>query len=136
MSLPRLSNSDTLLYYTQNGTSLSAPFTIDSSWRPHAGVGPGGVVRVTWPTLRSIGGQMNYVVLRAPLGHATSCDVTGGGAQCQLLGAIEETNGDHYVQRLRPGRWVLRVAAKASWVDDPQAGDIYVAGPPVVVTVR
>jgi hypothetical protein len=135
-ALPTLKNSDTLTYYTQSGTHLSAPFNVDSGWRatasPH-----GGVVHLAWHTLRSIGGKMNYVVLRAPANNAVACDVTGGGAQCRLLGTIVDyTNTTSFDERLPPGRWEFWIGAKASWIDDPTAGDIYVVSPPAVVTVK
>jgi hypothetical protein len=135
-ALPRLSQSDTLLYYTQSGTSLSAPFAVDKAWRPTIDQ-IGGFVTLQWPELRSIGGHMNYVVLRAPINATTQCDATGGGAQCRLLGTIVDfTNGKHAYQE-RPGKgvWQYRVGAKASWLNDATQGDIYVVGPPVAIKI-
>lgn len=136
-ALPRLSNSDSLLFYTQTGTSLSAPFPVDKSWKPTIDQ-IGGFVTLQWPELHSVGGHMNYVVLRAPINATKQCDATGGGAQCRLLGAIVDyTNGKHAYQE-RPGKgvWQYRVAAKASWLNDATQGDIYVVGPPVAIKIR
>ncbi len=135
-ALPRLSNSDKLVYYTQNGNSLSAPFAIDNGWRSTI-TETGGLVTLQWPTLHSIGGHMNYVVLRAPINATTACDVTGGGAQCRLLGSIVAyiNAGTAYQERPGPGVWQYRIGAKASWLDEANQGDIYVAGPPVVVKI-
>jgi hypothetical protein len=136
LGLPRLATSDSLVYYTQDGTSLSAPFNVDKGWHANA-TQRGGVVTLAWPTLRSIGGHMNYVVLRAPASNSVFCDVTGGGAQCRLLGSIVDyTNSRSFAERPPPGRWEYRIGAKASWIDDPTAGDIYVVSPPIVVAVR
>ncbi len=136
VALTPLKNSDTLTYYTQTGSHLSAPFNIDSTW--HLTVKQrGGTVRVAWPRLRSIGGTMNYVVLRAPASNAISCDVTGGGAQCRLnVTIVDFTKTTSFHERPGPGRWEYRIGAKASWIDDPTAGDIYVATPPLDITVK
>jgi hypothetical protein len=75
--LPTLKNSDKLTYYTQDGVSLSAPFDLDQSWRPHV-TEAGGLVTLKWPELHSVGGHMNYVVLRAPINNTIACDATGG----------------------------------------------------------
>lgn len=134
--LPPLKNSDKLTYYTQNGVSLSAPFDVDSSFRATASQ-KGRLVQMAWPKLRSIGGTMNYVVLRAPANAAIACDATGGGAQCRLLGVIVDyTDGTSFGQTLPPGRWEYRIGAKASWLNEANQGDIYVISPPVVVTVK
>ena len=135
-ALPPLKNSDKLTYYTQSGVSLSAPFDVDSSWRATLSQ-RGRLVQMAWPKLRSIGGTMNYVVLRAPANAAIACDATGGGAQCRLLGVIADyTDGTSFRQTLPPGRWEYRIGAKASWLNEANQGDIYVVSPPVVVTVK
>ncbi|HEY2073937.1 MAG TPA: hypothetical protein VGG88_10220, partial [Gaiellaceae bacterium] len=136
-ALPTLKNSDTLAYYTQSGVSLSAPFNIDSSWRAHATV-HGRAVHLDWPVLHSIGGRMNYVVLRSPQNQSIECDTTGGGAQCRLLGTIVDysNSATSFDQTLPPGKWEYRIGAKASWLDEANQGDIYVAGPPLDVTTR
>ncbi|MFL5912547.1 MAG: glycosyltransferase family 39 protein [Gaiellaceae bacterium] len=136
VALPTLKNSDTLTYYTQTGTHLSAPLNVDAGWRATASQSDRRV-RLAWPRLQPIGGTMNYVVLRAPASNAVACDVTGGGAQCRLLGDIVDyTNATSFDERVPPGRWEYWIGAKASWIDDPTAGDIFVASPPVVVTVK
>jgi hypothetical protein len=135
-ALPTLKSSDRLAYYVQNGVSLSAPFTIDKGWHVQATV-HGGSVHLTWPVLHSVGGHMNYVVLRSHANQSIECDATGGGAQCRLLGfVVDYTNSTSFVEKLPPGTWEYRLAAKASWVDDATQGDIYVAGPPLDVTTR
>ncbi len=135
-ALPTLKNSDQLVYYTQSGVSLSAPFTVDASWRPHVSQA-GGLVTLHWPTLHAIGGHMNYVVFRAPVDQAVICDVTGGGAQCRLLGTIVDyaNGGNAFQERPGPGVWQYRIGAKASWLDDATQGDVYVTGPPVDVKI-
>ena len=132
--LPRLSNDDTISYYRQTGLSLSAPFSVDSSWRATAHRQSGGI-RLTWRPLHALGGTMNYLVMRASAGSEVFCDVTTGGAQCRLTGTTADaTRGTAFVDKT-PGRWTYRVAAVASWIDDPTAGDIFTVGPPVTVTV-
>jgi hypothetical protein len=135
-ALPTLKTTDKLSYYTQDGVSLSAPFDVDNGWRPQVNQS-GGLVTLQWNGLRSIGGHMNYVVLRAPINATVACDATGGGAQCRLLGAIVDyTNGKHaYRERPGPGVWQYRVGAKASWLNEANQGDIYVVSPPVDVKV-
>jgi hypothetical protein len=135
--LPRLTNSDKLVFYTQDGASLSAPFDVDSGWRPQVSE-IGGLVTLQWRELHSIGGHMNYVVLRAPINATVACDATGGGAQCRLTGAIVDyANGKHaFQERPGPGIWQYRVGAKASWLDEANQGDIYVVSPPVVVKLK
>ena len=135
-ALPRLTNNDQLVFYTQDGASLSAPFDVDNGWRPEVNQ-TRGLVTLQWRVLHSIGGHMNYVVLRAPINATVACDATGGGAQCRLTGAIVDyANGKHVFQeRPGPGVWQYRVGAKASWLDEANQGDIYVVSPPVVVKV-
>jgi hypothetical protein len=132
--LPLLSNDDTISYYTQTGASLSAPFSVDGSWRATAHRRPGGI-RLTWRPLHALGGRMDYLVMRAPAGEEVFCDVTTGGAQCRLTGTIVgTTRGTGFVDTT-PGSWTYRVAAVASWIDDPTAGNIFTAGPPLTVSV-
>jgi hypothetical protein len=135
-ALPTLKNSDELVFYTQNGVSLSAPFAVDSGWRPDVSQ-DGGLVTLQWRGLDSVGGHMNYVVLRAPINATVECDDTGGGAQCRLTGAIVDyTNAQHaYQERPGPGVWQYRVGAKASWLDEANQGDVYVVSPPVAVKI-
>lgn len=134
-ALPVLSKSDTISYYTQTGPSLNAPFTADGAWRP-AVTRRGDAIELSWSPLKPLGGAMGYRVLRAPVQQAVVCDTTGGGAQCRLNGAVvAATNGTSFTDHPGPGRWDYRVAAVASWIDDPTAGDIFVVGPPVDVTV-
>lgn len=136
-ALPPLKNSDKLLYYTQTGASLSAPFAVERSWRPQIDQ-VRGVVTLQWHGLHTIGGHMNYVVLRAPINQTIACDSTGGGAQCRLLGTIvDATNGKHaYQERPGAGVWQYRVGAKASWLNEADQGDVYVVSPPAVVKVK
>jgi hypothetical protein len=137
VGLPVLSKTDTISYYTQTGVSLSAPFPVDASWRPTVTLAAGGTARIAWTRLAPLGGVMDYNVLRAPAKSTFVCDATGGGAQCRLTGAIvTATRGTSFVDHVGPGRWTYQVAAVASWINDPAAGNIYVAGPPVTVTVR
>jgi hypothetical protein len=134
--LPRLSNGDTISYYTETGTSLSAPFGVVDELRPGTHRGAGSV-RLTWNALHPPGGTMNYQVLRAPAGSEISCGTTGGGAQCALTGAIvSATRTRSFLDKPPPGTWIYRVAAVAGWTNDPTAGNIFVVSPPVTVTVR
>jgi hypothetical protein len=135
-TLPTLKNSDQLVYYTQSGVSLSAPFTVDASWHPRLSRA-GGTVTVEWPRLHSIGGHMNYVVFRAPINQTVTCDDTGGGAQCRLLGTLVfySDTVPRYEDRPGPGVWQYRIGAKASWLDQASQGDIYVVSTPEVVKV-
>ena len=135
-ALPRLSNSDTISYYTQTGASLSAPFAVDSSWHTSASAS-GGAVRLTWRRLHPLGGTMDYVVLRAPASQPIVCDVTGGGAQCRLNAqVVAAIHGTSFVDHPPAGKWTYRISASASWIDQPDAGNIFVAGTPATVTVR
>jgi hypothetical protein len=134
-ALPVLSTSDTISYYTQNGVSLSAPFTVDSSWHPTV-TRSGGTVQVRWRALSPLGGAMGYRVLRSPAAQPVVCDNTGGGAQCRLNATVvTATKGTSFTDRPGAGSWTYRVAGVASWINDPTAGDVYVAGAPVDVTV-
>jgi hypothetical protein len=133
--LPRITNNDTISYYVQTGASLSPPFPVEAGWRPTATPG-GTTVHVTWPAQRPLGGTMDYQLLRAPAGKEIVCDVTGGGAQCRLAGAVvTATHGTSWTDRPPPGRWTYRVVAVASWTDDPTAGNVFAAGAPVTITV-
>ena len=133
--LPLLSNSDTISYYTQNGVALSAPFAVDASWHATAAGGKGSA-RLTWRRLRPPGSTMDYVVLRAPASQPIVCDVTGGGAQCRLnVGTVAAIHGATFVDHPPPGKWVYRIAASGSWINEPAAGNIFVVGSPVTVTV-
>jgi hypothetical protein len=134
--LPLLSTSNAISYYTQTGVSLSAPFPVDSSWGPSVVAGKGGAVRLAWPRLRPLGGTMEYDVLRAPATQPVICDATGGGAQCRLNAVVVSAiRGTSFVDHPPAGRWTYRIAAVASWIDDPTAGNIFVAGPPATVAV-
>lgn len=134
-ALPVLSTSEAISYYTQTGPSLNAPFTVENTWHP-AVTRRGNAIRLSWNPLQPRGGTMGYRVLRAQVQQAVVCDTTGGGAQCRLNGAVvAATNGTSFTDHPGPGRWNYRIAAVASWIDDPTAGDIFVAGAPVDVTV-
>jgi hypothetical protein len=137
LGLPTLKNSDSLTFYTQTGAHLSAPFNVDSALRATVSR-RGGEARVTWARLHPIGGHMNYVVLRAPASEAVVCDVTGGGAQCRVNGTIVDYTKNGTSFRERPGRgdWVYWVGAKGSWIDDPTAGDMFVASPPIHISIK
>lgn len=134
VGLPTLKNSDTISYYTQP-SGLSAPFGVAMGW--HVTVErSGGRVQLNWAAQHPLGGAMNYVVLRAPEKDWLYCAPTHGGAQCQLVGEeVAATRSTSYAQSPEAGTWNYRVAAVASWIDDPTAGDIYVISKPLVVTV-
>jgi hypothetical protein len=133
---PRLSNSDTLSYYTQSGASLSAPFPVDPAWKlslSHAG----RTYRLSWPRLTPLGGTLDYNLVAGPANQAIVCDPTGGGAQCRVNGTVvNATHRTTYTATLPPGKWTYRILATGSWIDQPTAGDVFVAGPPVTITVR
>jgi hypothetical protein len=134
--LPLLSTSDAISYYTQSGASLSAPFPVDSSWRPSVVAGKGGTVRLAWPRLQPLGATMEYNVLRAPGTQPVVCDTTSGGAQCRLnADIVSAIKGTSFVDHPPAGRWTYRIAAVASWIDDPTAGNIFVAGQSATVAV-
>ena len=134
--LPLLSKSDTISYYTQTGVVLSAPFPVDAGWRPHVSTRPASV-RLDWRRVHALGGTLDYVVLRAPADSTFVCSVTKGGAQCRLTGTIvDATRGTSFVDHPPLGNWNYRIGAVASWINDPTAGDIYVASSPVDVTLR
>jgi hypothetical protein len=134
-ALPVLSNSDTIQYYTQRGVSLSAPFPVEADWKLTATV-DGGAVHLSWPRLRPLGATMDYVVLRAPASQALTCDLTGGGAQCRLLGVpVANLHGTTFAEHVPRGTWTYRIGAMGSWTNQPGAGDIFVAGAPLTVTV-
>lgn len=134
--LPLLSSNDTISYYTQTGASLSAPFPVDTAWRPVA-TATRGAVQVSWPKLRPLGGMMDYVVLRAPANEPIVCDATSGGAQCRLNNeTVSATAGTSFLDKPAAGRWTYRIGAVASWIEDPTAGNIFVVGPPVTITAR
>jgi hypothetical protein len=134
--LPLLSNNDTISYSTESGTSLSAPFPIDAGWKPTVRVG-GDATRISWPRLRSLGATMDYVVLREWWTYATSCNAVTGAAQCVVHGhSVSATHRTTVVDHPAKGKWTYRIAAVASWVNDPTAGNIFVASRPVTVTVR
>ena len=134
-ALPPLAQSDSISYYTQTGASLSAPFDVDAAWHPTLSR-RGGTIRLSWPRLSPLGGSMGYRVLRSPALQPIICDVTGGGAQCRLNATtVAEIKGSTFTDRPGPGSWNYRVAGVASWISDPTAGDIYVVGPALDVTV-
>lgn len=134
--LPRLANGDTLSYYTQSGSSLSAPFAVDPSWRLSVSH-TGRTYDLRWPRLKPLGGTLDYNVVASPASQAIVCDPTGGGAQCRVNGSIvSATHGTAYTTSLAPGTWTFRILATGSWINDPTAGNVFVAGPPVTVTVR
>jgi hypothetical protein len=132
--LPVLKETDTISYYFQPG-SLSAPFGVDKDWRPTV-TRHGGRVRLTWPAQRPLGGTMDYVVFRASAKEPIYCDTTGGGAQCRLIGEpVIATRKTTFVDHVTGGAFEYRIAAVASWINDPTAGDIYVVSPPLSVSV-
>jgi hypothetical protein len=132
VGLPTLKNSDTISYYTQTGASLSAPFPVDSGWRPTV-TRRGRTAILTWPRLTPLGGTVDYQVLAAPASQPIICDETSGGAQCRLnAGILAAIHGTRYVAK-SGGESIYRIAAVASWIDDPTAGNIFVVGPPVTI---
>jgi len=79
---------------------------------------------------------MDYVVLREWWTYATSCNAVTGAAQCVVHGhLVSATHRTEVVDHPAHGKWTYRIAAVASWINDPTAGNIFVAGPPVTVTV-
>jgi hypothetical protein len=59
--------------------------------------------------------------------------VTSGGAQCRLnAGILAAIHGTRYVVK-SAGESTYRIAAVASWINDPTAGNIFVVGPPVTI---
>ena len=137
IGLTPLKDSDVLTLYTQTGAHLSAPFDVESAWRATV-TQRNGQTHVMWPRLHAIGGHMNYIVMRAPANDNIVCDVTGGGAQCRVNGTILHytNNGTSYEERPGRGDWVYWVGAKASWIDDPTAGDLFVVAPPISVSIK
>ena len=134
-ALPALSKSDSISYYVQTGPSLSAPFTVDDGWHPTLSRRK-ATVHLSWHPLSPLGGAIAYRVLRSPAQQAVVCDTTGGGAQCRLNATVvTATKGTSFVDNPGPGRWNYRIAAVGSWINDPTAGDIYVVGAPIDVTV-
>jgi hypothetical protein len=132
VGLPTLKNSDTISYYRQTGVSLSTPFPVDSGWRPTV-TRRGRTAIVTWPRLAPLGGTVAYQVLGAPASQPIICDETSGGAQCRLnAGVLAAIHGTRYVVK-SGGESTYRIAAVASWIDDPTAGNIFVVGPPVTI---
>lgn len=134
LGLPVLKNTDTISYYYQPA-SLSAPFGVDNGWQPTV-TRRGGTIRLRWPAQHPLGGTMDYVVFRALAKDPVFCDATGGGAQCRLIGEeIVATRTTTALDHVSAGSWNYRVAAVASWINDPTAGDIYVVSPPLDITV-
>ncbi len=132
LGLPTLKNSDTISYYTQTGASLSAPFPVDSGWRPTV-MRRGRTAILTWPRLSPLGGTVDYQVLGAPANQPIICDKTSVGAQCRLnAGVLTAIHGTRYVVS-SGGESTYRIAAVASWINDPTAGNIFVVGPPVTI---
>jgi hypothetical protein len=135
VAMPLLKTSDTRSYFTQTGASLSAPFAVAPGWKPTVTT-HGDVVHIAWPALAPLGGKMSYLVMRAPASDAIVCDETGGGAQCRINGAIvAATNRTSVVDHPPVGGWTYRVMATASWLDQPNSGNVFVTGPPSNVTI-
>jgi hypothetical protein len=99
-----------------------------NSFAPAVNVGARGV-QLRWRPLSSRGGKLTYTIYR---GGAASDVVCGPVAHapdfCTMLATrVGTTRTTSFVDRNAPrGTWTYRIGATANWLDDPQAGDVYV----------
>ena len=95
-----------------------------------------GRVTLRWHAQHPAGGPVFYVVLRQKVGAPTVC-APRGGSLCALQGDERaRTTGTTFTDRAPSGRWAYRVMVAANWLDDPNFGDVYTVGKPILVRVR
>lgn len=120
-------------YY--NDTLLPIPTNVDLGLRAHV---DHGNVLLTWRKQRPLGGRVFYWVWRDKLtpGDGVICRDAPGAEACTLrVTPLAATGGPARYDRPPRGTWVYRVGVAANWLNDPQYGDVYLAGEPVVVRV-
>jgi hypothetical protein len=97
-----------------------------------------GTVRLRWQPVRSRAGATTYTIYRRP----GSADVLCGPARnapdlCTLAAApVGTSRTTTFTDRPGKGVWTYRIGETANWLDDPNAGDVYVFSPRVTVSVR
>jgi hypothetical protein len=140
---------------TARGPSTASDYSrdlflpVDSSFRPVARAGPGGV-ELRWKGRGARGSTVQYQVWRSepvrpaadrqppPVLDGIRCRTAGGGAadcaiEMDVLGATSTTSFRD--EHAPPGRWVYRVGLLAGWRSEPETADLVVISAPVTVTV-
>jgi dolichyl-phosphate-mannose-protein mannosyltransferase len=97
------------------------PIPVDRSFVAVARPAPGGV-RLTWTARHSGSARVFYEVFRQTSDQDPS--------------QVDSTRATNFKDTVPAGTYTYWVAVAANWLDDPLAGDGYVAGRPVTVTVR
>ncbi|HET8528152.1 MAG TPA: hypothetical protein VFL60_04520 [Gaiellaceae bacterium] len=99
-----------------------------------------GRVTLTWNAQRPAAGKVFYRVWRVQKGPGLDLACSTALSRSPLCsldsGDLGATAATSFTDRPGRGTWVYRVAVAANWLDDPQFGDPYLAGKPVVVRVR
>jgi hypothetical protein len=129
--LPELDARETVSYSlaAEPGFQGEPASIVDAGWRPSA-TRSGSTIRVSWPALHPLGGTMAYLLLRSRA-DAVSCR---DGACSLGTSAFIPATVTSASEQLPTGRWTYRVAAVASWLDDPTQGAVYTMSRPVTVT--
>ena len=97
-----------------------------SAFHPKVDVS-GGSVRLHWQIVKSSAGATTYTIFRRP-GNA---DVICGPARnapdlCTLYAdRVGTTATTAFVDHPPKGTWTYRIGMTANWLDDPNAGDVY-----------
>jgi hypothetical protein len=96
-----------------------------------------GSVTLRWRSMEPFAGRMTYTIYRT----SSTADVVCGPVPhapdlCGLYAdRVGTTRAPAFVDRPGSGRWIYRIGATANWLDDPQAGDVYVFSRPLRVVV-
>jgi hypothetical protein len=97
----------------------------------------GGAVRLRWDALRSRAGATTYKIYRRSGPVDVFCGpIHNAPDLCTLYAdVVGTTRTTSVVDRPPKGTWTYRIGMNANWLDDPNAGDVYVFSRRVVVNV-
>jgi len=116
---------------TQTGYAMtvSGPLPVDGHIALRAREA-GTRVELTWSPLHATGGPLFYEILRTQ--HGGTCAGAGVPTCAKIVGLERRT---HFVDAPPKGTYDYLILVGANWLDEPTAGDEYVAGTLVTVTV-
>jgi hypothetical protein len=93
--------------------------------------------RITWVDDTDWRANVFYRVYRYDgTGEDLGCLISGGTAwYCAVKGEpVGTTRDTSFVDSSAPARATYRIGVGTNWIDDPEAGDVFVFSPPVVAS--
>jgi hypothetical protein len=109
---------------------------VDSSFRPGARTSAGALV-LSWPQRGADGGDVFYEVFISPAAAAdVTCEPGRRPAACALtMQLVGVSDVPAYNDKVRPGRWIYRIAVAVRWPTGENAADVMLLSPPLDVSL-